>query len=116
MQEQIHRNGCGQLLGTSPFESECFTHVAHYRSYKLKNVEYVFPSKHVDSNQAHIHIYSKNARLHSDEKFAELLGEMQHCKWILFANTVIQNVNLLLFCVNSAAVVKQRVVPKRDDV
>ena len=48
-----------------------------------------FPSEHVNSNQAHIHIHSKNARLHSDEKLAELLGEMQHCKWdlVVFSKT-----------------------------
>ena len=52
-------------------------------------VEYVFPSEHVKSNQAHIHISCKNARLHSDEKVAELLGEMQHCKWdlVVFSET-----------------------------
>ena len=56
---------------------------------KPTDVEYVFPSEHVNSNQAHIHMYSKNAKLHSDEKLAALLGEMQHCKWdlVVFSET-----------------------------
>ena len=45
---------------------------------KPTDVEYVFPSEHVNSNTAHIH-----------KKLAELLGEMQHCKWdpVVFSET-----------------------------
>ena len=65
--------------------------VSHTASHKpvsavVRSTKHFSYSKHVNSK---VSVYCKNARLHTDDRLAELLGELNHCPWdvVLFSET-----------------------------
>ena len=87
-QKQIG-SGRGHFIGTAPFGSNSFTNtVAHFRSHACLQVD----KPTIDAIQAQTHLwvfFSKNARLHTSNRLAEMLSELSTCDWdvVLFSET-----------------------------